>query len=162
MATRTLPISCPLACIAITPLSCYTCSGYYFIRNHNLKQEGWTTSEALSSSTSLSEQTLDGNEYAVPFNMFFSLSLLASMRAASNSAFASGLSSPINFSGEGQTRGSADDGFSRAAQDPCFLFNATIYGILLQIPSFVLSLYWRNSWFYFGMNTFTGNELISW
>lgn len=38
----------------------------------------------------------------------------------------------MNFRGDGQTIGSADVGFSRAAHCLCLCFRATRYGILLQ------------------------------
>jgi len=63
--------------------------------------------------------------------MSFSLSLFASIKACSNKALASGLSSLMNFSGDGQTRGSADVGFNKDAHDPCLCFIATMYGIRL-------------------------------
>lgn len=63
--------------------------------------------------------------------MVFSLSLLASIRARSSKTLASGLRSLMNFNGEGQTRGSADDGFNKAAHAPYLYFKATTYGILL-------------------------------
>lgn len=37
----------------------------------------------------------------------------------------------MNFKDDGHTRGSADEGFSRAAHAPWFFLNATVYGILL-------------------------------
>lgn len=63
--------------------------------------------------------------------MLFSLSLFASIRARSRSNFASWLSSLMNFKGDGQTRGSDDEGFSNAAQAPCLNLTAITYGILL-------------------------------
>lgn len=90
------------------------------------------TTSSISSSTLPSEWAGDGNEYAVPFKMSFSLSLLASIRALSKRTFASGLSSLMNFKGDGQTRGSAEEGFRSAAQAPCLCLVATVYGILLQ------------------------------
>jgi hypothetical protein len=38
----------------------------------------------------------------------------------------------MNLRADGQTRGSADDGFSSAAHATCPRFTATSYGILLQ------------------------------
>ena len=75
------------------------------------------TSSMASASISCSqvEGGDDGGEYFVPFRIFFSLSLLASISAASRRAFASGSSSLMNLSGEGHTMGSADEGFSSAA-----------------------------------------------
>lgn len=58
--------------------------------------------------------------------------MFASVNALSNKALASGLSSLMNFKGDGQTRGSADEGFSTAAQARCLRLRATVYGILLQ------------------------------
>lgn len=91
------------------------------------------TTSSISSSMLSSEWAGDGNEYTIPFKMFFSLSLFASIRALSKRTFASGLSSLMNFKGDGQTRGSAEEGFSSAAQAPCLCLIATVYGILLQI-----------------------------
>ena len=89
------------------------------------------TSDILSSAPT-SKSKGDGTEYSVSFNMVFSLSMFASFKALSNSAFASGLSSLMNFKGDGQTRGSADEGFSKAAHARCLCFRATVCGILLQ------------------------------
>jgi hypothetical protein len=79
-----------------------------------------------------SEREGDGDEFLAPFSILFSLSLLASIRAASSSALASGSSSVMNLRGDGHTSGSADDGFSSAAHAACPRFTATSYGILLQ------------------------------
>jgi hypothetical protein len=89
------------------------------------------TSDALSSSPA-SESEGAGSEYTVSFNMAFSLSMFASFKALSNSDFASGLSSLMNFKGDGQTRGSADEGFSKAAHARCLCLRETAYGNLLQ------------------------------
>lgn len=51
----------------------------------------------------------------ISFKIAFSLSMFDSINALSNKALASGLSSLMNFNGDGQTRGSADEGFSIAA-----------------------------------------------
>jgi hypothetical protein len=83
------------------------------------------TSEHASSSALSSPGEGDGREYFVPFRIFFSLSLLASIRAASRRALASGSSSLMNLSGDGHTMGSADVGFSKAAHAPWFRFSAT-------------------------------------
>lgn len=64
--------------------------------------------------------------------MFFSLSIFASIKARSNKILASSFSSLMNFRGDGQTRGSADEGFNNAAQAPRLCLKATEYGILLQ------------------------------
>lgn len=63
--------------------------------------------------------------------MVFSLSLFASIKACSNKAFASALSSLINLRGDGQTRGSAEEGSNKAEHATCLCFRATVYGILL-------------------------------
>jgi hypothetical protein len=73
----------------------------------------------------------NGDALLAPFRVLFSLSRLASMSAASRRALASGSSSLMNLSGDGHTRGSADDGFSSAAHATCPRFIATSYGILL-------------------------------
>ena len=82
----------------------------------------------------------EGREKEVPLRMSLSLSILALMRALSRRVFASGLSVLMNLSEEGQTRGSAEEGFRRAAHAACFLFKATVYGILLQIQPTINSL----------------------
>ena len=105
--------------------------GFYFY-SHNCHQQkalNMHTSEDASSmasaSFSCSQGEGDGGEYFVPFRIFFSLSLLASISAASRRAFASGSSSLMNLSGEGHTMGSADEGFSSAAHASWLRFSAT-------------------------------------
>ncbi|KAG6486632.1 hypothetical protein ZIOFF_055211 [Zingiber officinale] len=56
-------------------------------------------------------------EKAIRF-CFLPMCLKTIRRATSRRALASGSSSLMNFNGEGQTRGSAADGFSKAAQAP--------------------------------------------
>lgn len=73
------------------------------------------TSEAWSSA-STSEGEGDGSEWVVSFKMAFSLSSFLCIKAFSSSAFASGFRSVMNLNCKGQTRGSADEGFSKAAQ----------------------------------------------
>lgn len=70
-------------------------------------------------------------EQGMCIKIAFSLFLLASIRADSNSAFASGLSSPINFNGDGQVNGSGANGFNNAAHASCLYFMAIMYGIFL-------------------------------
>lgn len=65
------------------------------------------------------------------FIIAFSLSLFASINALSSSVFASGLSSLMNFKEDGQTSGSAAEGFNNAAQATCLYLIATMYDILL-------------------------------
>lgn len=67
------------------------------------------------------------------------LSLLASIRAHSNRALASPLRSLMNFRYDGHTRGSADEGFSRAAHASWCFLNATTYGIFLHPPPYFIS-----------------------
>jgi len=74
----------------------------------------------------------DGDAFLVPLRILLSLSLLASIRAASSRDLALGSSSLMNLRADGHTRGSADDGFSSAAHATCPRFTATSYGILLQ------------------------------
>lgn len=87
-----------------------------------MTKEFLITSDKLSST--VSECDGEGSPWEVVFKMLFSLSLLASIRACSNKALASWLSSLMNFKGDGQTSGSVDDGFSKAAQVPCLCFKA--------------------------------------
>lgn len=101
----------------------HTCSKHMQHNSVSLASE-------ISSSIPTSECDGDGYEYTVPFKMLFSLSLFASIKARSSRSFASSSSSLMNFKGDGQTRGSADDGFSRAAHAPCLCLKATMYGIL--------------------------------
>jgi hypothetical protein len=81
-------------------------------------------SEILSSAPS-SECGGDGTEKPARFNIVFSLTLFASIKACSSKAFASPLSSLMNFKGDGQTRGSAEEGFSKTAHAPWLCFKAT-------------------------------------
>lgn len=68
----------------------------------------------------------DGNEFIVSFKISFSRSLFAVIRAFSNRVLASGLRSLMNFSGAGQTKGSGDEGFNKAAHAACLCFKATV------------------------------------
>lgn len=88
--------------------------------------------EFTSAMAASSERDGDGNAFLVPLRILLSLSLLASISAASSRDLALGSSSLMNLSADGHTRGSADDGFSSAAHATCPRFTATSYGILLQ------------------------------
>jgi len=97
-----------------------------------LKKGRRCTSESETTSSYLLSERSGDEGMSFSFNRAFSLSLLASSKAFSSKAFASWLSSLMNFSGDGQTSGAADEGSSRAAHALCLFLRATVKGILLQ------------------------------
>lgn len=103
---------------------------------HALISIEYTRSKQMqqSSTSPASEGEGDGSEGVVLFKMAFSHSLFLSIKAFSSCAFVSGFRSVMNLNCKGQTRGSADEGFNKAAEAWCLYFNAITYGILLEHP----------------------------